>query len=314
MTDGASPAIEIRGLTRAFGDHLAIDDITLDVPRGAVYGFLGPNGAGKSTTLGILTGLDRPTSGSARILGLDVIRKADALHEQIGFLPDVPSFYGWMNAREVLELVGSLFGLAGARLESRIDVVLDLAGLTGVDTRVGGYSRGMRQRLGIAQAMINAPSVLLLDEPTSALDPIGRKDVLDIILALKGHATVFFSSHILADVERVCDQVAILDKGNVVLESSIDAIRSRSQSQRLLIRMASTSDVARLAEAIRTEPWLQEMSARHDRIEIAARDLPAAQRALPGIVANLGLTMTHFETAEPTLEEVFVDLVLGDPA
>jgi ABC-2 type transport system ATP-binding protein len=217
-------------------------------PRDRFSGFLGPNGAGKSTALGILAGLDRPTSGSARILGHDVTHKADQVHALTGFLPDVPSFYSWMNAREFLELAGRLFHLPDEVLAKRIEIVLGLAGLTGVDTPAGGYSRGMRQRLGIAQALINAPKVLLLDEPTNALDPIGRKDVLDIIAALAGRrTTVFFSSHILSDVERVCDQVAILDKGKVVLESSISTINARAQSQRLHVQLASAGEASRLA-------------------------------------------------------------------
>jgi ABC-2 type transport system ATP-binding protein len=311
MTGVRNPAIEIERLTRDFGATRAVDDISLQVPQGSVFGFLGPNGAGKSTTLGILTGLDKPTSGTARILGYDVVRQADEVHRVIGYLPDVPAFYSWMTAREVLDLAGRLHQIPGDIRAQRIDIVLDLCGLAGIETKVGGYSRGMRQRLGVAQALIDAPSVLLLDEPTSALDPIGRKDVLDIITALRGRTTVFFSSHILSDVERVCDQVAILDRGRVVLESTIGTIHARARSQRLFVQVGSGEEARRLDQALRDQPWVDTVSVDRESLNVTATDLEAAQRAIPGVIAGLGLTLRRLETAEPTLEEVFVDLVTG---
>ena len=214
--DQQDAAVVVSGLTKTFGASRALDGVDLAVPEGAVFGFLGPNGAGKTTTLRILAGLARPTSGSASVFGHDVTRDADSVHALIGYLPDVPGFYKWMTATEYLELSGRLFGLEPAVLEQRSHALLDLAGLTGVTTRIGGYSRGMKQRLGVAQALINAPRLLLLDEPTSALDPIGRREVLEMIASLAGRTTVFFSTHILADVERVCSDVAILARGRVV--------------------------------------------------------------------------------------------------
>ncbi|MGB4592717.1 MAG: ABC transporter ATP-binding protein, partial [Coriobacteriia bacterium] len=180
------PAIELVGLTKTDGEAYALENVDLSVPEGSVFGFLGPNGAGKTTTLRILTGLARATSGSARVFGVDVVDADDGVRARIGFLPDVPGFYEWMTAREFLRFAGSLFGLTGSVLDERVDVLLDLAGLKDVTTKIGGYSRGMKQRLGVAQALVNAPSLLMLDEPTSALDPIGRKEVLDMIASLAG--------------------------------------------------------------------------------------------------------------------------------
>jgi ABC-2 type transport system ATP-binding protein len=157
------PAVAIERLTKRYGAAAALDGVTLTVPEGSVFGFLGPNGAGKTTTLRILAGLARPSSGGARVFGHDVTREADAVHRLIGYLPDVPGFYGWMTAADYLQLSGRLFGLSGAVLRERIDALLDLAGLGDVTTHVGGYSRGMKQRLGVAQALINAPRLLLLD-------------------------------------------------------------------------------------------------------------------------------------------------------
>ena len=153
------------------------------------------------------------------MLGTDVGDATNDVRAEIGFLPDVPGFYDWMTAREFLTFSGSLFGLDDGLLAERCEALLGLAGLAQVTTRIGGYSRGMRQRLGVAQALVNAPKLLMLDEPTSALDPIGRKEVLEMIASLAGRTTVLFSTHILADVERVCDTVAILDRGRVVVQA-----------------------------------------------------------------------------------------------
>jgi len=213
MTD--APAIEITRLVKKFGDAVALDGIELAVPRGSVFGFLGPNGAGKTTALRILTGLARPTSGEARILGADVSTAGNDVRSQIGYLPDVPGFYPWMTAVELVEYAGRLFGIGPATVRERAESLLEMAGLSDVRTKVGGFSRGMKQRLGIAQALINAPSVLLLDEPTSALDPIGRREVLEMIASLRGRTTVFFSTHILADVESISDRVAMVFRGKI---------------------------------------------------------------------------------------------------
>jgi ABC-2 type transport system ATP-binding protein len=223
-----APAIEARGLTKRYGEVLALDALDLAVPAGSVFGFLGPNGAGKTTTLRLLTGLGRPTAGSATVAGVAVGRVGLDLATHIGYLDQDPRFYGWMTGRELLAFVGRAYGLAGAALRARVDEVLEIVGLTdAAHRRVGGYSGGMRQRLGVGQAMLPRPSVLFLDEPVSALDPEGRRDVLELIGRLRGTATVFMSTHILTDVERICDRVAILDHGRLVAEAPIDELLAR---------------------------------------------------------------------------------------
>lgn len=302
---GSVSAIAIRGLTKTYGSYNALDHVDLDVPEGSVFGFLGPNGAGKTTTLRILTGLAKATSGSASIFGAGA--GTSAARSAVGFLPDVPGFYEWMTAEEFLRFAGGLFGLSGAVLDERVGVLLGLAGLAEVDTKIGGYSRGMKQRLGVAQALINAPRLLMLDEPTSALDPLGRKEVLDMVAALGGRTTVFFSTHILADVERVCDQVAILDRGRVVAQAPISDLKSRYAAHRLVLEV--DQDTQSLADEIKLQPWSQAVEVDDDVITISAADVEDAQRAVPGIVAARGLAMKRFEGGEVSLEEVFVDLV-----
>jgi ABC-2 type transport system ATP-binding protein len=305
----AGPAIEITGLVKDFKKARALDGVDLVVPEGSVFGFLGPNGAGKTTTLRILTGLARPTEGTARVFGHDTTTEADAVHALIGFLPDVPGFYKWMTAREYMELTAGLFGLRGAVADERIETLLELAGLSGVTTKVGGYSRGMKQRLGIAQALINSPRLLLLDEPTSALDPIGRREVLEMIAALAGRTTVFFSTHILADVERVCDTVAVLAGGRIVEQAGIDELRARhGGAQRVVLE---TSDSAALETALTGEAWAGAIRREGRELVVEVTDLEVAYHEVPALVARLGLPLRRFEADEVSLEDVFVDLVQG---
>ncbi|MBA4370564.1 MAG: ABC transporter ATP-binding protein [Coriobacteriaceae bacterium] len=308
--DETAPAVTIRGLVKRFGDVTALDGVDLRVPSGSVFGFLGPNGAGKTTTLRILTGLARPTSGEVFLFGMDAVKASAETRRIIGFLPDVPGFYGWMTAEETIRFTGRLFGLGGDALEERVRALLDLAGLSDVKTRVGGFSRGMRQRLGIAQALVNAPKLLMLDEPTSALDPMGRKDVLEMVASLAGRTTVFFSTHILSDVERVCDRVAILDKGRVVMSGPLDEITMPAGAHAFEIEVAE--DAERLEQALRDLPWATSVERTGLTLSVTASDPIAAQRDVPAQVARLGLALVRFETREASLEDVFVGLVGGE--
>jgi ABC-2 type transport system ATP-binding protein len=311
IPDGAAssgPAVELGAVRKTFGDAVALDGLTLSVPAGSIYGFLGPNGAGKTTTLRILAGLAHADAGVVRILGRDVAGGGADARSLIGFLPDVPAFYKWMTAPEYLRFAGSLFGLSGKELDDRVAAMLELAGLTGVSTRVGGFSRGMKQRLGVAQALIHGPRLLLLDEPTSALDPIGRRDVLDMVASLRGRTTVFFSTHILADVERVCDTVAVIARGKVVAQSGIDELRGRRGGlNRLSIEV---DDPQRLWEGLAGAPWLRTVEAGDaGELLVTCDDVEAAQRELPALVGRLGLALRRFGVDELDLEDVFVDLV-----
>ncbi|MEP6481153.1 MAG: ABC transporter ATP-binding protein [Rhodoglobus sp.] len=305
-----SSAIEAVALTKTYGDKHALDAVDLSVEEGSVFGFLGPNGAGKTTMLRLLTGLSRPTSGTVSVLGHNVVTAGNTVRAQLGFLPDVPAFYDWMIAPEFLAFAGGLFGLKGAALGDRAEMLLELAGLTGVTTKIGGYSRGMKQRLGIAQALINAPRLLMLDEPTSALDPIGRKEVLDMIVSLRGRTTVFFSTHILGDVERVCDTVAILDRGRILTQAPIVELKKRYGTQRVVVEVTDGTDA--LAATITDCSWAKSVArGAQGEIEVTVSDVDVARRELPALIARQGTGLIRMEAGEMGLEEVFVELVGG---
>ena len=309
---GQDIAVQIEGLTKRFGDATALDGLTLSVPAGSVFGFLGPNGAGKTTTLRILTGLASPTSGSARILGHDLGERSEEVRRATGFLPDVPGFYPWMTARDFLIFAGRLFGLEGRALSDRAEALLDMAGLGSVTARIGGFSRGMKQRLGIAQALINAPSLLLLDEPTSALDPIGRREVLEMIGSLRGRTTVFFSTHILGDVERVCDTAAILHRGKVVANAPVNDLKRRAGADRIEVEV--DGDASALVARISGAGWVRSIEASGGAMHASVTNLEAAGREIPAAVAALGLGLKRYEASEGSLEELFVQLVEGGRA
>lgn len=300
-------AIEITGLTKAYKEARALDGVNLTVPEGSVFGFLGPNGAGKTTTLRILTGLGRPTAGSATIFGHDVVRAGTEVRSLIGYLPDVPGYYSWMTAPEFLRFSGKLFGLGEKTLDERVEALLGMAGLEGVTQRLGGYSRGMRQRLGVAQALINAPRLLMLDEPTSALDPMGRKDVLEMIGSLRGKTTVFFSTHILTDVERVCDTVAILDRGQVVRQAPMAELKQEGHALRLLVEVQEGAE--ELEPLLAAEQWTVSCKRDGQAIRCVVSNLAAARHAIPAIVAGRRLALVRMFDEEPTLEDVFVEMV-----
>jgi ABC-2 type transport system ATP-binding protein len=310
-----SAAIEASGLTKRFGSILAIDGLDLVVPSGSIFGLLGPNGAGKTTTIRVLIGLARPTAGTASVAGIKVELDDLELRRRIGYLDQDPRFYSWMKGRELLELVGRLHGLSGSRLRSRVDELLARTGLvTAAGRRIGGYSSGMRQRLGIAQALLHGPQLLFLDEPVSSLDPEGRRDLLELIAGLRGEATVVFSTHVLADVERVCDRIAILDRGRLVIEGPLAALLAAHARPilRLVPAPGQGETTAILIDRLRSEPWTTDVKVVGDSIRVGVSDQRAASSGALGLALATGVTLDLFERVRPTLEDVFLELV-GPP-
>ena len=228
-------AIDIRGLSKSFGDTIAVEDVTFAVKRGEVFGFMGHNGAGKTTTIRMLVGLLRPTRGSASVLGYDIVRDSLAIRRVAGYLPGDYALPKEMTARRFLRYIGAMFGMTGAAVEKRIEDLLAQFDLSGVaDHRLGTFSSGMTQKVGLAQALINDPAILLLDEPTSGLDPIGRHDTLGLIRRLADDGvTVLFSTHILSDIERVCERVAIVNHGRLIANGDLSELKRRHGAQQM---------------------------------------------------------------------------------
>jgi ABC-2 type transport system ATP-binding protein len=287
------------------------------VPAGSVFGLLGPNGAGKTTTLRLVTGLARPTSGSVAIDGRPVTSDDAATRREIGVLDQDPRYYGWMTGRELVELAGRLQGLSGREVRVRVDETLDLVGLAeAARRRVAGYSGGMRQRLGIAQALVARPRLLILDEPVSSLDPEGRRDLLALIADLRASATVVFSTHVLADVERICDRVGIMDRGRLVTQGPLDELLARyaRPTYRIEAEAGQAEAVARLMASLSATPWVDGVTGdgHGGRLVVSVTDEGAASIGLLPLIVAAGLRVAVFERARPTLEDVFLRLVGRD--
>ncbi len=289
------PVIATRGLTKRYGDTVALDQVDLAVPRGATYGLIGPNGAGKTTMLSILAGLRYPTAGE---LELSVERR------RLAVLVDTPLFEPWLSAREVVDLARDLVAPDGARDE--VDRALVEVGLAdAADRRCGGFSRGMLQRLGLATCLVGDPEVLLLDEPSSALDPAGRREVLDLIGRLARSTTVILSTHILADVQQVCDVVGVIDHGRLRYQGAIaDLLARTSSAYELHVR----GDPVELVESLRRADWVRSVEEQAPgRLRFVTDDAPRAERALPRLVADSGLALVSCHPATD-LETAFLEL------
>jgi ABC-2 type transport system ATP-binding protein len=310
----APPAIVVENLTRRYPGVLALDGLSLVIPAGSVFGLLGPNGAGKTTCLRLLAGLGRATAGQATVAGVPVSADDPAVRRSLGFLEQDPRAYGWMTGREQLRFLGRLHGLEGSTLERAVTDVLTRLDLTAAaDRRAGTYSGGMRQRLGIAGALVHRPPVVVLDEPVSALDPEGRRDVLSLIVGLRGESTVLFSTHVLADVERICDRVGILDHGRLVVEGPLGDLLDRYALPvwRIEAEPGQDAAVGTLAARLRDMAWITAVGMDHGLLTVAVADPVIAARELLRIVGETELAVISVARARPTLEDVFLRLT-GD--
>lgn len=243
--------LTIRNLKKSFGDKQVLCGVDLTVPKGSVFGFVGKNGAGKTTAMKTVLGLIRADSGEITVSGEKVVYGQTGTNRHIGYLPDVPEFYSFMTAGEYLRLCGECLELDRVEISKRTNALLDLVGLSGEKHRIKGFSRGMKQRLGVASALIGKPDILICDEPTSALDPIGRKDILDILLSVRNETTVLFSTHILSDVERICSDVALLDGGRIAFGGKVSDVRSKYSPDSIEVEALTKSA---LDELLKTFP------------------------------------------------------------
>jgi ABC-2 type transport system ATP-binding protein len=290
-------SLHTRGLSKQYGRHTALSHVDLAVETGSVYGLVGPNGAGKTTLLAILAGLRRPSAGA---IDLGVPRN------RVAVLPDTPQFDPWLTGREVVALAANL--AAADVAPSRVDEALESAGLTeAAGRRVGGYSRGMLQRLGLAATLVGDPELLLLDEPASALDPAGRREVLDLIAHLRGRATVLLSSHILADVQEVCDTVGVLRAGQLLFQGSLNDLLVGHAVPAYRVRLRPPIEPA--VQALHAAAFVTNVQAEAEHtVRVTVRSLAEAEQHLPAVLATSGVPVVSLAPEAPDLEHVFLEL------
>lgn len=293
--------LRITGLQKRFGDKLVLNGLDLTVPEHSIYGFIGKNGAGKTTTMKIILGLLKADEGHITVNGEVVAYGASPANRHIGYLPDVPAFYSFMTAKEYLMFCAEITGINRQEREHRCRELLELVGLSEETHRIKGYSRGMKQRLGIAQALLNRPKLLICDEPTSALDPVGRKEILDILLAIREQTTVLFSTHILSDVERICTDVAFLDRGQIRVQGTLSEVKSKFHGDEYLIETQEGTDLLQIQQAF---PCCTK-SGEKQLIFSAKNHAPSD---LLHFIAGNNIPLLKWERTEPSLEALFMEV------
>lgn len=296
--------LKIEHLKKRFGDKEVLKDVELVVPEHSVFGFIGRNGAGKTTTMKTVLGLLKPDEGDICVAGEKVIYGQTATNRHIGYLPDVPEFYPFMTAKEYLHFCGEITGMNKSESKKRSEELLELVGLAGEKHRIQGFSRGMKQRLGIAQALLSRPKLLICDEPTSALDPVGRKEILDILQAVKEQTTVLFSTHILSDVERICTDIAFLNDGVIAEQGTLAQIQSKNRTEEYLLLTAREADARRLAQVFEHMKVLESN-------QLSFKGSEEALFEVLRYVADNHIAIRKVEQLEPTLESLFLEVVKG---
>jgi ABC-2 type transport system ATP-binding protein len=315
MNGNDTLVINTQDLTKTYKGVNALQSLNLKVPKNSIFGFLGPNGSGKTTTIKLLLGLAHPTSGSAKIFDLDIVNDSTEIRKRVGYLAQDPRYYEGMTARETLRYTAHFFYKGPtAAIEDRINNTLELVGLSDkADRPIKGFSGGERQRLGIAQAQINYPDLLILDEPAAALDPMGRHDVLEVMERLRKHTTIFYSTHILGDVQRVSDTVAILKKGQLIAQAPVETLLAGNDGVVYTLAVKGTINGAQAR--ISSQSWVSAVSVisssnGQTTWQVSVTDESAAETHLLRLaLEDQELTVTEFGRKKYDLEEVFMSMV-----
>ncbi len=314
MTADETLVICTRGLTKSYNGTPVLKSLDLKVPKNSIFGFLGPNGAGKSTTIKLLLGLIKLTSGSGTIFGLDVSSQNVEIRKRTGYLPQNPHYYDFMTARETLRFTAGFFYTGPASLiEQRVDDTLRMTGLEDkADRRIKGFSGGELQRLGIAQAQINNPDLLILDEPAASLDPMGRRDVLEVMRSLKGRTTIFYSTHILDDVQRISDTVAILNKGELIALAPIEELLNAKES--VVYNLVLKGNAASVRTQLAGQAWISSVTSSQSNgyttWSLTVTDEGAAEKKLLRLLLqDDSVEVKEFGRKKYGLEDVFMKIV-----
>lgn len=302
--------LTLNHVSRQFGSLKVINDLSFSVQESSVFGLIGKNGAGKTTTMKMVLGLLKTTGGEITVCGERVVYGGTKTNRNIGYLPDVPEYYGYMTPKQYLNLCGDITGMPSDKIRRRSSELLEMVGLKDVTRKIHGFSRGMKQRLGIAQALLNEPKLLICDEPTSALDPIGRKEILEILSKAKGRTTVLFSTHILSDVERICDHIGVLNGGKFVLQGDLSEIKSRHRRNAVNLELDTNAEgLARFAEELSRLPFAAGVENSGHALTVALAESPESGPKLFAYLAEQKAPVLKFEVMEPNLENLFLEAV-----
>lgn len=301
--------LKIEGLKKAFGSSEVIKGIDLSVTEGKIFGFIGQNGAGKTTTMKMILGLLEKDQGEIYVCGEPVKYGETRTNRYIGYLPDVPEFYSYMTPMEYLSLCGEITGMEKEKIKKRSEELLSLVGLPISKKRIGTFSRGMKQRLGIAQALLNEPKLLICDEPTSALDPMGRMEILRILQSVKGKTTVIFSTHILSDVERICDEVAVLHGGHLVLQGPLEELKKKHRKEGLDVLFQEEKDLHAFMASEKLSSYEMERDGDGRSVLVTGKNMENIQKDVYEVLLTLQIVPQKVELLEPTMEHLFLEVV-----
>ncbi|MEG0367464.1 MAG: ABC transporter ATP-binding protein [Coprobacillus sp.] len=302
--------LEINHLSKSFGSHTVIKDLNLVVPENTIFGFIGQNGAGKTTTMKMILGLLKKDSGSIKVCNEEVTYGQTDTNRFIGYLPDVPEFYGFMNSLEYLKLCGKITGMDDKKIQEKSLELLQLVGLDDVKKKkLKGFSRGMKQRLGIAQALLHEPKLLICDEPTSALDPLGRKEILDILKAVKEKTTVIFSTHVLSDVEKICENIAILKDGEIALSGTLTDIKNSHSVDSIKVEFNDPKEVIKFQQSYQDKDVLKLETPDTHTLLIHSSHLEKTQISIYKFLYENQMFPLCVELQEPTLENLFLEVI-----
>ncbi|WP_405104372.1 ABC transporter ATP-binding protein [Paenibacillus sp. FSL K6-1217] len=301
------PLLEVEDLRKSYGGRLSVDGISFSAESGRCVALLGPNGAGKTTTLRMLAGLLQPTGGS---ITFDGAPPGMDHRRQLGYLPQSPAFYSWMSGLEYMIFAAELSGMGGKEAKAMSGAVLERVGLsTAARRRIGGYSGGMKQRLGLAQALVHRPRLLLLDEPVSALDPIGRREVMELLRDIREETTVIFSTHVLHDAEEICDDVILMNRGTIAVQGTLSRLRTEYSLPVIRLTTAKEDTAVRWLEELGRKSFVEEAKISDGQAVFNVNDIELARRTILQEAAGLDIPLLQFEAGSSTLEDLFMKVV-----
>ncbi|WP_442604459.1 ATP-binding cassette domain-containing protein [Paenibacillus sp. KN14-4R] len=297
--------LQVKHVTKTFKDKTAVNDFSMEIRAGECVGLIGPNGAGKSTLIKIISDIMNPSKGEVLLDGKPISK----MKKEIGYLPQYPNFFNWMTAQETLVFMGQLSGMAKAQLTNMIPDMLAKVGLSGEENaKVGSFSGGMKQRLGIAQALLHKPSLIIMDEPVSALDPIGRREVLNLIQAIKKETTILLSTHILGDAEEICERFIMIKQGSKIEDTTTEDLLSRNSGNQITLEVTAIRQ--EWIEVVRHLSYVKGVDVTGNRVKIEVENIQSNKNGILQCALDHQVDLIRFETNNETLEEIFLQLVV----